>query len=91
MLTRSRETLVRVAHWARPRKIKRFQINNLKTHARNELVNLAIQVTAASETLPERCHPILPDGNARIGGAAMLQKYEAAAPFQDSLHLLKGA
>jgi len=76
-----RESLIRIGHRARPRKVTRLQLDDVKSCGRDELVNLAIEVTTAADTLPYRREPVLPDDYARIGSAAMLEKDETAARF----------
>ena len=73
-----REPLVRVGHRARPRKIIRPQLDNLKPCARNEIVDFAIEVAASTDLLPHRSYTILPDNYARIARAAMFDKNETS-------------
>ncbi len=68
------ESLVRVGHRARARKIIRPQLDNLKTCARKEIVDFAIEVAAPTDLLPHWSYPILPDNYARIARAAMFDK-----------------
>src|SRR5437879_327677 len=75
------ESLIRIGHRARPRKVTRLQLDDVKGCGPDELVNLPIEVTTAADTLPYRREPALPDDYARIGSAAMLEKDEAPARF----------
>jgi len=69
-----REPLIRVGHRARSRKIIRPQLDNLKTCARNEIVDFAIEVATSTDLLPHWSYTILPDNYARIARAAMFLK-----------------
>lgn len=82
-------TLVRAGHRSWSRKIAGLQLSYAKPGRRDEIVNFTIQVATAAGPLPERRDPVLPDSHARIGSAAMLQKDEAPARFENALHLLK--
>jgi len=81
LLSDLRQALIRVGHWARSGKIESFQLEDVKSACSDEFVNLAIEMAAASDSLPDRRYPILPGNYSGIGSTAVLDKYQAAARF----------
>src|SRR5437879_1937255 len=84
-----REALIRERHRSRAAKIGGCQVSNLKACRRDDLVNFSVEVAAASDTLPCRCEPVLPDDNARIGSTPVLDEDEAPARPQNALNLVE--
>src|SRR5438128_12627925 len=76
-----RQALICVRHWARSRKIERFQLGDLKSCCFDEFVNLAIEMAAASDSLPDWGNSILPDDDSGVGGAAVLDENQTATGF----------
>src|SRR6202011_724335 len=79
LLHEPRQPLVCVGHRARPSEIACLELDDLKSRVRNELVNLAIEVAAASNTLPDWREPVLPNDYSRIGGSTMFDKNQSPA------------
>ncbi len=78
---RMRESLIRVGHRTRSRKIIRPQLDNLKPCSSNKVVNFAIEVAASTDLFPHWSYPILPDNYAGIAGTAMFDKNETSGWF----------
>src|SRR5260370_3698124 len=76
---RMRESLIRVGHRTRSRKIIRPQLDNLKPCSSNKVVNFAIEVAAPTDTFPRWSYPVLPDNYVGVAGATMFDNNEATA------------
>ena len=61
-----------------------------REYGTDEIVALAIEVTAAPNSLPDRRKSVLPRDDARVGSTAMLDKEQTAIWFENWLHLRKG-
>src|SRR5260370_40276385 len=55
----------------------------------DEFFVFGVAETPAGEALPDGSEAILPGNDARIGRAAVLEKDETPARFQDTFHLLE--
>src|SRR5260370_37028955 len=55
---RMRESLIRVGHRTRSRKIIRPQLDNLKPCSSNKVLNFAIEVAASTDLFPHWSYPI---------------------------------
>jgi hypothetical protein len=73
-LQRLCEPLVGIRHRTRSWKVIRLQLGDLKSCRRNELIDLAIEVAAASYSFPHRREPVLPGHDTRIGRSAVLNE-----------------
>src|SRR5438876_4223211 len=82
-LYRLRKSLVGVSHQTRPWKIARPQLTDFESCRRDKFVDLAIQVAAAPNPLPDRRKSVLPDDDARVRSTAMLDKEQTAIWFEN--------
>src|SRR4030095_8946566 len=83
------EPLVGIRHRTRSWKVIRLQLGDLKSCRRNELIDLAIEVAAASYSFPHRREPVLPSHDTWIGRSAVLDEKEPAPRLENPLHLFK--
>ena len=60
------DALIRVRHWARSAKVKVFLLGDLKACGFDQVINLAIEMTPASNPFPDWCYSVLPSSHSGI-------------------------
>src|SRR5690242_3010400 len=68
------KSLEGVRHRTRSRKVEVALLGDVKTCRLDEVVNFAIEVTSACNTLPDRGNAIVPFDDTRLGRASVLNE-----------------
>src|SRR5260370_41410821 len=74
-------------HRPRPLEVARFQAIDSEASRSNQVIRLAIEMTAAGKSPPKGREPVLPAGNASLRCAAVLGEEKSAAGSQHPPHL----
>src|SRR5262245_33532057 len=83
------ETLIRVGHRVRSRKVACLKFDDVKSWANKECVDLPVEMKAATNTLPQWSEPLLPGCDTMVIRATMFDKDQSPARLQKWLGLLK--
>src|SRR5262245_29992442 len=75
---RGRRPLVEVCHDPRSRNVSGVEPVDAEAVLFEQVVDLAVEMTATRDAPPQRCDAVLPARHARIRRAAVLDEYETA-------------
>src|SRR5437016_13274640 len=82
-----RKSLIHKGHRTRPRKIRGLDFINREAGTGDQVIDLAIEMAAARESLPNGRQVILPGRYSRVRRASVLKKNKGAVWLQNSSHL----
>src|SRR5205807_9487942 len=88
---RARAALVHVGQRPRTPDITVLQPLDAKTGRCDQIADRAVEVTSASEPLPDRCETILPPAHAGFRSTAVFHEQQHAADLQHAPHLAQGS
>src|SRR5262249_12123624 len=79
---RRHRPFIHVGHWAKPAGVACGKFGKRETGYAHEIVGLAIEVTTAGTTAPQRSQSVLPFGNAGVRRETMLDKSQLAVRLE---------
>ncbi len=85
-----RKTFIRVRQWAGSGKVGGFHFLYVEPGLIDQIVDLAIQMTAAADASPKRSEPVLPLNDGGFGRSAVFDEQKSAILLKYALHLRKG-